>query len=154
MVSCAGRGLSTRWYAYNRGVRAQSLAASRAVLALFVAVVAALAAPSARGGERPVFPLEVAASGRYLADQRGTPFLVHGDTPWSLTHNLTFEEAVRYLEDRRARGFNTLLVSAPDAYDPDGKATYPPDRYGQPAVRGRTTGPAPWRRTGRTSTAC
>ncbi len=37
---------------------------------------------------------------------------------------------MRYLEDRKARGFNTLMVSVPDAYDPDGKATYPPDRYG------------------------
>ncbi len=77
------------------------------------------------------FPLKVADNGRALVDARGTPFFVHGDTPWSLTHNLTFEEAARYMEDRRARGFNTLLVSVPDAYDPDGKATYPPDRYGQ-----------------------
>lgn len=80
---------------------------------------------------RPVFPLKVAGNGRTLVDARGVPFLVHGDTPWSLTHNLTFEEAVRYMEDRRGRGFNTLLVSVPDAYDPDGKPTYPPDRYGR-----------------------
>jgi len=90
----------------------------------------ALAAREARAA---VFPLKVDPSGRILVDQQGAPFLVHGDTPWSLTHNLTFEEAVRYLEDRRARGFNTLLVSAPDAYDPDGKASYPPDRYGHQA---------------------
>ena len=40
------------------------------------------------------------------------------------------------VEDRRGRGFNTLLVSVPDAYDPDGKATYPPDRYGHQAFEG------------------
>jgi len=60
------------------------------------------------------------AGNRYLADQRGLPFLIHGDTPWSLTHNLTFEEAVRYMTARRAQGFNTLMVSVPDAYDPEG----------------------------------
>jgi hypothetical protein len=59
------------------------------------------------------------------------PFLIHGDTPWSLTHNLTFEEAVRYLTTRQAQGFNTLMVSVPDAYDQDGGKTNSPDRYGQ-----------------------
>ncbi len=59
------------------------------------------------------------------------PFFIHGDTPWSLTHNLLFEESGRYMKDRRARGFNTLLVSVPDAYDPEGKASYLPDRYGR-----------------------
>jgi len=98
-----------------------------APLALFLLAGSVGAATAA---ERPAFPLKVDRSGRYLADARGRPFLVHGDTPWSLTHNLTFEEAMRYLEDRRARGFNTLLVSVPDAYDPDGQATFPPDRYG------------------------
>jgi hypothetical protein len=78
----------------------------------------------------PAFPLKIGPAGRALVDRNGVPFLIHGDTPWSLTHNLTFEEAVRYMEDRRQRGFNTLLVSVPDAYDPDGKPTYPPDRAG------------------------
>jgi hypothetical protein len=76
------------------------------------------------------FPLEVSANGRYLVDQQGVPFLVQGDTPWSLTHNLTFSEAVTYLDDRRARGFNSLIISAPDAYGPDGSHQYPPDRSG------------------------
>jgi hypothetical protein len=84
----------------------------------------------AGAGEPPAFPLVVGPVGRTLVDQRGVPFFIHGDTPWSLTHNLTYEEAVRYMDDRRARGFNTLMVSTPDAYDQDGKATYPPDRYG------------------------
>ncbi len=78
----------------------------------------------------PAFPLKLGPQGRTLVDGNGVPFLIHGDTPWSLTHNLVFEEAVRYLEDRQARGFNALMVSVPDAYDPDGKASYPPDRYG------------------------
>lgn len=96
-------------------------------------------APELRAQE---FPLKLGPGGRTLVDQRGEPFFIHGDTPWSLTHNLTFEEAERYLLDRHARGFNTLLVSAPDAYDPDGKASYPPDRYGrQPFEDGDWTRP-------------
>jgi hypothetical protein len=112
-----------------------SLSSTLLAATLAAGVVPSVAAP-------PAFPLKVDPSGRFLADQRGTPFLVHGDTPWSLTHNLTLEEAVRYMDDRRARGFNTLFVSAPDAYDPDGKATYPPDRYGhQPFEAGDWTRP-------------
>jgi hypothetical protein len=89
----------------------------------------ALAVPL--GAQEPAFPVVLEPGGRCLADQRGVPFLVHGDTPWSLTHNLTFEEAVRYMTARKAQGFNTLMVSVPDAYDQDGGKTYPPDRYGQ-----------------------
>jgi hypothetical protein len=79
------------------------------------------------------FPLVVGPTGRYLVDQRGTPFLMRGDAAWSLTHNLTLGEAVRYMDARRIQGFNSLMVSVPDAYDRDGRATYPPDRYGEQA---------------------
>jgi hypothetical protein len=89
-----------------------------------------------------VFPLTVSANGRYLEDQDGVPFFVHGDTPWSLTHNLTYEEAAAFLDDRRTRGFNSLIISAPDAYGPDGRHDYPPDRYGnQPFLNDDLTEP-------------
>jgi hypothetical protein len=89
-------------------------------------------AAEARAAEAPAaaFPLGVHKSGRYLVDRRGAPFFVHGDSPWSLTHNWTYEQADRYLLDRKARGFNALIVSVPDAYGPDGKATDPPDAQG------------------------
>jgi len=57
-----------------------------------------------------IFPLRVEAGKRYLVDAQGRPFLVHGDTPWSLMVQLTRAEVDQYLEDRRARGFNTVLV--------------------------------------------
>jgi hypothetical protein len=81
-------------------------------------------------GDVTVFPLTIGSTARHLVDQRGMPFLVNGDASWSLTHNLTYEEAVRYMDDRRRKGFNTLFLSVPDAYGPDGSATYPPDRQG------------------------
>lgn len=90
-----------------------------------------LSLPVRVAADDPTFPLKIGPTGHYFVDQKGVPFLIQGDAPWSLTHNLTFEEAVQYMQTRKAQGFNTLLVSAPDAYDVDGNATYPPDRNGQ-----------------------
>jgi len=107
-----------------------------------LALGASLALAAAAPAQEVAFPLGIGPTGRYLADQRRVPFLIHGDSPWSLTHNLTFEEAVRYMTARRAQGFNTLLVSVPDAYDADGGKTYSPDRYGQqPFVENDLTRP-------------
>jgi hypothetical protein len=103
----------------------------RSFARFLLAVLAAGVFPASLAAQDAAFPLAIAPGGRHLADQRGVPFLIHGDTPWSLTHNLTFEEAVRYMSVRRGQGFNALMVSVPDAYDPDGGKTYPPDRYGQ-----------------------
>ena len=59
----------------------------------------------------PVFPLAVRPGERYLVDAAGKPFFIHGDAAWSLIAGLTREEVDLYLDDRRARGFNTILVS-------------------------------------------
>lgn len=57
------------------------------------------------------FPLHIDGSGRYLEDFEQKPFLLHGDTAWSLIAELTREETELYLQDRKARGFNALVVS-------------------------------------------
>ncbi len=57
------------------------------------------------------YPLHISDDRRRLLDADGTPFLVQGDAAWSLIANLTFEEAIQYLDDRQAKGFNTLIVS-------------------------------------------
>jgi hypothetical protein len=44
-------------------------------------------------------------------DAQGNPFLLRGDAPWSLIVQLTNEEAEQYLEDRRQKGFNAVLVN-------------------------------------------
>lgn len=59
----------------------------------------------------PVYPLKVSSNKRYLVDQHNTPFLVQGDAPWSLISGLTQAEADSYLENRRLKGFNTLMVN-------------------------------------------
>jgi hypothetical protein len=57
------------------------------------------------------FPLRVSPGKHYPTDRVGHPFFMHGEAAWSLIADLKEEEAYRYLEDRKARGFNTVLVS-------------------------------------------
>ena len=57
------------------------------------------------------FPLKTAANGRFLTDQKGEPFLVVGDTAWSLIVQLSEDDIDRYLEDRQKRGFNSIIVN-------------------------------------------
>ena len=57
------------------------------------------------------FPLSVSADRRRLLDADGAPFLIQGDTCWSIVANQTLEGAIRYLDDRKAKGFNTLLIN-------------------------------------------
>jgi hypothetical protein len=59
----------------------------------------------------PVFPLAVGPTGRYLVDHHGAPFLIHGDTAWSLLVGATWEDAQRYLDDRRDKGVNAIIVN-------------------------------------------
>lgn len=58
-----------------------------------------------------IFPVRVSPNGRYLQDSSGKPFLLHGDTAWSLMVQLTKEETEEYLENRRQKGFNAILVN-------------------------------------------
>lgn len=73
-------------------------------------------ASAGRFSTAPVFPLAVHASGRYLVDASGRPFLIHGDTAWSLVGQLTDAEIDQYVADRYARGVTAILFSAPEAY--------------------------------------
>ena len=57
------------------------------------------------------FPLHVSADRRYLEDGDGKPFLVVGDTAWSLVAQLGEDNIVRYLDDRARRGFNAIIVN-------------------------------------------
>lgn len=67
-------------------------------------------------------PVQVSTNGRYLVDQNGTPFLLHGDTAWSIIAQLTREDAEIYLENRRRKGFNAIVVNLLEYY----YATNPP----------------------------
>jgi hypothetical protein len=56
-------------------------------------------------------PFRISANHRYLIDRRDVPFLLQGDAAWSLIANVTKEDAATYLQNRRAKGFNAILVN-------------------------------------------
>lgn len=56
------------------------------------------------------FPLRVEAGKRYLIDAADKPFLMNGESAWGLIVQLTREEVDQYLDDRRLKGINTILV--------------------------------------------
>jgi hypothetical protein len=64
----------------------------------------------------PVFPLRIAARSTFLEDQAGVSFLIRGDSPWSLMTAITDEEVAVYLDDRKKKGFNSVLVNLIEHY--------------------------------------
>ncbi len=95
-------------------------------------VTGGMAAQERGGSSRAVEPpaLGVSASGRYLVDQKGDPFLVVGDTAWSLIAQGDDAMIDRYLVDRAKRGFNSIIVNLLEhkfaAQPPKTRAGIPP----------------------------
>lgn len=56
------------------------------------------------------FPLKASGNGRYLEDNKGTPFLLHADTGWRLINKLKKENAAAYLKDRKDKGFTAVVL--------------------------------------------
>ena len=85
------------------------------------------------GGGQPTFPqatfpLHLEAGKRYLIDAAGKPFLMNGESAWGLMTKLTREQVVQYLDDRRAKGINTILVMLVSQHQHIGPST---NVYGQ-----------------------
>lgn len=59
-----------------------------------------------------IFPLSVSASGRYLQQSDGTPFLICADTTWSLFVDIPIASLNMYLNDITAKGFNAVMGNA------------------------------------------
>jgi hypothetical protein len=59
----------------------------------------------------PTYPLKQSNNKRYLVDQNNSPFLIVGDSAWSLVVNLSEADAAAYFANRQARGFNSVLFS-------------------------------------------
>jgi hypothetical protein len=106
----------------------------KGMLFLFVILWVCLSGNVGRSAPNPAYPLKISASKRYLVDQQNIPFLLQGDAPWSLITGLTETEAELYLENRRLKGFNTLMVNliehkfkGPLNRDSEGPFTTPAD---------------------------
>jgi len=78
-----------------------------AVLTFFVF----LALSSALRAADQIYPLKVSANKRYLVDQKNKPFLVQGDSPWSLIVAADEAGVEQYLKNRREKGFNAIIVN-------------------------------------------
>src|SRR5690606_22170520 len=105
----------------------------QAILRAVVVSLSILAAASAASAT--AFPLRIGDNGNYLVDADDRPFLLHGDTAWSLIAELTREEVDFYLADRLSRGFNTLVVSL---IEHKFASNAPANAYGQrPFAEGR-----------------
>jgi Protein of unknown function (DUF4038) len=52
--------------------------------------------------------LSVSANHRFLQTSTGKPFFWLGDTGWLLFSKSSQEEAIAYLDDRKAKGFNVI----------------------------------------------
>lgn len=62
--------------------------------------------------------LKMSPGRRNVVHADGTPFLVVGDTPWSIPFRATPEGVKYYADDRKRKGFNTALLMSlqPDRY--------------------------------------
>jgi Protein of unknown function (DUF4038)/Putative collagen-binding domain of a collagenase len=66
---------------------------------------------SAVAPARPAsFPLKVSSNGRHFVDRNDTPFFYQADTPWWMIWKGKPSDIRAYLDNRKARGFNTLQV--------------------------------------------
>ncbi|MBN2271192.1 MAG: glycoside hydrolase family 140 protein [Sedimentisphaerales bacterium] len=52
--------------------------------------------------------LKVSENKRFIVHSDGTPFFYLGDTAWELFHRLSSNEADKYLENRRQKGFTVI----------------------------------------------
>ncbi len=74
--------------------------------------------------------LRMSPAKRNVIHADGTPFLVVGDTPWSIPFRATAEQVNIYAKDRMEKGFNTALL-----------ITLQPDRYADgPELRNTALG--------------
>ena len=65
---------------------------------------------SSADAEGVAFPLKVSSNRRYLVDHRNRPFLIVGDSPQAMIGNLSVEDAAAFIANRKATGFNALLI--------------------------------------------
>jgi hypothetical protein len=60
--------------------------------------------------QEPLPKLQISENRRFFVTEVGNPFFWLGDTAWLLFTKLTREEAQKYFEDRRQKGFNVVQV--------------------------------------------
>jgi len=74
-------------------------------------VVCCLTAIGAEAFATRMKPLRVSENGHFLVEKGGEPFFILADTAWPLFSGLSRKDVMFYLDDRKAKGFNTILCS-------------------------------------------
>ncbi|RYZ04677.1 MAG: DUF4038 domain-containing protein [Myxococcales bacterium] len=77
--------------------------------------------------------LSVGPTRHYLVNGVGTPFQLRGDSPWTMSVQLTREQVAEYLDNRQAKKFNTLLMEVVETKFGDAA---PANAYGDEPFRG------------------
>ena len=66
------------------------------------------------GGTAPtpttIFPLSIDAGGRFLRDATGQPFMIVGESVWSMAQRMSPSQVDAWIADRKARGYNAAMV--------------------------------------------
>ncbi len=87
------------------------------VTCLFVLSAVAGTISSVGAAEPAPRGIRVSENRRFLVTGDQRPFFWLGDTAWELFHRLRREDAVRYLDDRAARGFTVIQAVALAEFD-------------------------------------
>ncbi|MFQ0812790.1 hypothetical protein AVM02_01165 [Brucella anthropi] len=107
----------------------------RLAAALIAATLLSMAAGASHAAD--LFAIRIGQDRRIFEDATGKPFLLQGDTAWSLIAELKREDAEIYLQDRRKRGFNAILVNLIEHRF----SSHPPaNAYGERPFRGDAFG--------------
>jgi len=97
---------------HSAGVCQDTTSEGARLLMFKITALAALAFTAVPAfGADPAFPLKKSENGRFVVDQKGRPFLVVGDSAWSLIVQPREEDIDRYLADRARKGFTAVLVN-------------------------------------------
>lgn len=56
------------------------------------------------------FPLKASADKHWLVDKNDKPVFLTGCAAWRLGYNVSYADAKKFLTDRKAKGFNSLIV--------------------------------------------
>ena len=80
------------------------------IICVVIGLVASILINSGAFGQSYSYPVKISDHHGYLVDQNERPFFWSGDAAWSLMVQLSKENAVQYLEDRKQKGFNVVMV--------------------------------------------
>jgi len=79
---------------------------------LFVILIVAIQICKA---QNIALPIKASADKKYLVDENNHPVFLNGCSSWALAFALSYKEAQAYLQDRKAKKFNAILIQVTPA---------------------------------------